>query len=37
VTPPLPHGLRWEAIDRLPQLALPTVMVKVARLAGFLP
>jgi A/G-specific adenine glycosylase len=37
VTPPLPHGLRWEAIDRLPQLALPTVMVKVARLAGILP
>ena len=33
-TKDLPHHWRWVAIKDLPQMALPTVMVKTARLAG---
>jgi A/G-specific adenine glycosylase len=36
VKPPLPKGWRWESIETLPNLALPTVMAKVARLGGLL-
>jgi len=36
VKPPLPKGWRWESVETLPNLALPTVMVKVARLGGLL-
>ena len=33
-TKDLPQHWRWVAIKNLPQMALPTVMVKTARLAG---